>query len=138
MLLEEIKNINSGKKQLKEFALTIGIVLLIVSAIMFYNSSELKLHFGIAGILVILLGYVFPNLLMPLQKLWMALALVLGFFMSRLILTLLFYLVITPIGLISKLAGKDFLDLKLTRTKETFWNYREKKEYQKIDSERQF
>lgn len=138
MLIEEIKNINSEKKELQKFGLTIGAVLLIISAVMFYYSSELKFHFGTAGIILIILGYVFPKVLLPLQKVWMGLALVLGFIMSRLILTLLFYFVITPIGLIAKLAGKDFIDLKYKKTKETYWNYRERKDYQKIDTERQF
>ena len=138
MLLEELKNINSDKKELKKFALTIGIVLLIISAAMFYYSSELRFYFGIAGIIVIVSGYLFPKILLPFQKLWMGLALVLGFVMSRLILTLLFYLVITPIGIIARLAKKDFLDLSLKKSKESYWNYREQKEYNKIDSERQF
>jgi len=131
-------NIKSDNKELQKFGLTIGAVLLIISAVMFYYSSELKFHFGTAGIILIILGYVFPKVLLPLQKVWMGLALILGFIMSRLILTLLFYIVITPIGLIAKLAGKDFLDLKYKKTKETYWNYREKKDYQKIDTERQF
>ena len=138
MLLEELKNIYSDKKELKKFALTIGIVLLIISAAMFYYSNELKIYFGIAGIFIIFAGYTLPKILLPFQKLWMGLALVLGFVMSRLILTLLFYLVITPIGIIARLAKKDFLDLSLSRSKESYWNYREQKEYNKIDSERQF
>lgn len=138
MLIEEFKNIRSDYKELQKFGLTIGIVLLIISAVMFYYSSELKFHFGIAGIVLIISGYVFPKILLPFQKVWMGLALVLGFVMSRLILSLLFYLVITPIGLIAKLAKKDFLDLSINKTKESYWNYRERKEYQKIDSERQF
>lgn len=138
MLLEELKNINSNKAELRKFGLTIGIVLLIISAVMFYYSSGLKFHFGIAGLVLIILGYIFPKILLPFQKVWMGLALVLGFVMSRLILTLLFYLVITPIGLLAKLAKKDFLDLSIDNTKKSYWNYREKKEYKKIDSERQF
>lgn len=130
--------INSSRIELKKFGLTIGTVLLIISAAMFYYSSELKFQFGIAGLVLIILGYVFPKILLPFQKVWMGLALVLGFIMSRLILTLLFYLVITPIGLIAKLAKKDFLDLSINKTKESYWNYREKKEYQKLNSERQF
>ena len=138
MLLEELKNINSDKKELKKFSLTIGIVLLIISAAMFYYSSELRFYFGIAGIIVIVSGYLFPKILLPFQKLWMGLALVLGFIMSRVILTLLFYLVITPIGTIARLAKKDFLDLSFNKSKESYWNYRDHKEYSKIDSERQF
>ena len=138
MLLEELKNIDGSKKELKKFALTIGIVLLIISAAMFYYSSELRFHFGIAGLIVIILGFIVPKLLLPFQKIWMGLAFVLGFIMSRLILTLLFYLVITPIGIIARLAKKDFLDLSFNKSSNSYWNYREHKKYDKVDSERQF
>lgn len=138
MFIEELKNIKSDNKELQKFGLTIGTVLLIISALMFYYSTELRLHFGIAGLIVIVSGYLFPKILLPFQKVWMGLALILGFVMSRLILTLLFYLVITPIGLIARLAKKDFLDLSIDNTKKSYWNYREQKEYKKIDSERQF
>lgn len=138
MFIEELKNIKSDNKELQKFGLTIGTVLLIISALMFYYSTELRLHFGIAGLIVIVSGYLFPKILLPFQKVWMGLALILGFVMSRLILTLLFYFVITPIGLIARLAKKDFLDLSIGNTKKSYWNYREQKEYKKIDSERQF
>ncbi|OGU34849.1 MAG: hypothetical protein A2068_03065 [Ignavibacteria bacterium GWB2_35_6b] len=131
-------NIKSDNNELRKFGLTIGAVLLLISAAMFYYSNELKFQFGIAGLVLIISAYVFPKILLPFQKVWMGLALVLGFVMSRLILSLLFYLVITPIGLIAKLAKKDFLDLSINKTKKSYWNYREKKDYQKIDSERQF
>jgi hypothetical protein len=138
MLIEEIKNINSSKKELKKFGLTIGVALLIISAVMFYYSNDLRIHFGIAGTIVIISGYVFPKVLFPFQKIWMGLAVILGFLMSRIILMLLFYLVITPIAFIAKLAKKDFLDLTLDKSRESYWNYREQKEYSKLDSERQF
>ncbi|MBU2493158.1 MAG: hypothetical protein KJ571_11085 [Bacteroidetes bacterium] len=138
MLIEELKNINSNTKELKKFGLTIGIVLLIISALMFYYSTELRLHFGIAGLIVIVSGYLFPKILIPFQKIWMGIALILGFIMSRIILTFLFYLVITPISLIARLAKKDFLDLSINKSKESYWSYREKKEYTKVDTERQF
>lgn len=131
-------NINSDNKELRKFGLTIGIVLLIISALMFYYSAELRLHFGIAGLIVIVSGYLFPKILIPFQKIWMGIALILGFIMSRIILTFLFYLVITPISLIARLAKKDFLDLSINKSKESYWSYREKKEYTKVDTERQF
>ena len=51
----------------------------------------------------------------------MALAVVLGFFMSRLILVLLFYAIVTPIGLVMKLLGKDLLDERIDKNKTSYW-----------------
>jgi multisubunit Na+/H+ antiporter MnhG subunit len=61
-----------------------------------------------------------------------------GFFMTRLILGVLFYLIITPIGLTAKLFGKDFIDQKINKGKKSYWNYREQKEFSKEIYERQF
>ena len=45
----------------------------------------------------------------------------LGFVVSHVILTLFFFLVITPVGLVARLLGKDFLSLKLDRETQTYW-----------------
>jgi hypothetical protein len=68
----------------------------------------------------------------------MSLALILGWFMSRVILIILFYLVITPIGLFAKLFRKRFLELKINKSAKTYWEKRENIIKQPIDYERQF
>ena len=138
MLIDEFKNINSSTNELKKFALTIGVILFIISGVMFYYSGELRFHFAVTAILLIITGYVFPKMLLPFQKIWMGLAFVLGFIMSRAILILLFYLVISPIRIIALMVKKDFIDLSFDRKEQSYWNYREQKEYRKVDSERQF
>jgi multisubunit Na+/H+ antiporter MnhG subunit len=51
----------------------------------------------------------------------MAMAIVLGRFMTRLLLTVFFFLVITPVGLIFRLMGRDALHRKLDRQAATYW-----------------
>ncbi|PKL90415.1 MAG: hypothetical protein CVV23_00760 [Ignavibacteriae bacterium HGW-Ignavibacteriae-2] len=138
MLLEEIKNIKSDEAESKKFGITIGIVSILVAFVLFYFGKESYQIFSIIGGLLIIGGIVFPNLLKPIQKLWMTLAVILGFVMSRVILLILFYFVVTPIGLLAKISGKDFLDLKLKKDQKSYWLTRETKEYLKIDTERQF
>ena len=58
--------------------------------------------------------------------------------MSRLILFILFYIVITPIGFILRMAGKDFLNLRTDKNSDSYWEKREIKVKEKIDYERQF
>ena len=53
-------------------------------------------------------------------------------------LLILFYLILTPIGLIARIFGKDFLDLKLNKEQASYWNIRETVKYEKLDTERQF
>jgi hypothetical protein len=79
-----------------------------------------------------------PKTLKPLQKAWMASALVIGFVMSRLILGILFYLVMTPIGLLMKLFGKDLLDERLEKEKASYWIERGKDAIAAESYEKQF
>lgn len=138
MLLEEIKNIKSSKDDLRKFGRTIGIVLVLISAALFYYRNGLYFPFAVTGLLIWSAGLFLPIVLLPLQKVWMGIAVILGFIMTRVILSILFYFVVTPIGLVARLFKKDFLNLKLNRNSETYWHYREKKPYDKVDTERQF
>ena len=137
MILEEIKSIKSDKKELKKFGVSIGIFLLIVGIILLIYSKPSYPYFLITGGVLIAVAYILPTFLFPFQKVWMALAVVLGFIMTRVILSILFYLIITPINFISKLFKKDFLNLKIEKEKKSYWNLREIK-YEKSSTEKQF
>ncbi len=138
MLKEEIKNIKEDKTTLRKFGLTVGTVLLIVGIVLYLTGKSSSVVFGGVGVLLILFGLILPNILKPLNKIWMTLAVILGWFMSRIILIVLFYLIITPIGFLLKIAGKDFLNLQSDNDKNSYWEIREKKVTEKIDYERQF
>ncbi|MDA3861858.1 MAG: SxtJ family membrane protein [Melioribacteraceae bacterium] len=137
MILEEFKNIKSDKKELKKFGITIGGAFLIVSAVLFIYEKPSAAYFMVFGFVFQILAQTFPLLLLPLQKVWMGISVVLGFIMTRVILSILFYLMITPINFISRLFGKDFLDLKIEKSKKSYWNLRDD-EYEKSSSEKQF
>ncbi len=138
MFKEEIKNIKEDKTTLRKFGLTVGTVLLIVAIVLYLTGKSSSVIFGGAGVLLILFGLILPNILKPLNKIWMTLAVILGWFMSRLILFILFYIVITPIGFFLTIAGKDFLNLRTDKNSNSYWEKREKRVKEKIDYERQF
>ena len=58
--------------------------------------------------------------------------------MSRLILTVLFYIALTPISLVAKLVGKQFMILKYDKSAKTYWEQRKIIQKKQIDYERQF
>ncbi len=138
MLKEEIKNIKEDQTTLRKFGLTVGTVLLLVGIVLYLTGKSSSVIFGGAGVLLILFGLILPNILKPLNKIWMTLAVILGWFMSRLILFILFYIVITPIGFFLRIAGKDFLNLRTDKNSDSYWEKREKTVKEKIDYERQF
>ena len=116
-MFEEIKNIKKSKRDIKNFGITIGVILLIISAILFYYNNLFYQNILIVAIAFIGLGILFPTLLKPLYVGWMIFAVILGWIMTRVILSGVFYLIMTPIGLIVKLLGKDFLALKISDSK---------------------
>ena len=138
MLLEEIKNIKSEKKDLRDFGITFGVLLGVLGGLLWWKGKDTYTIFAILSIAFFFFGLVLPNLLKPLQKVWMMFAVVLGWFMTRLILSVLFYLVFTFIGLGSRLMGKKFLDLNIDKSKNSYWIYREPVQFSREKYEKQF
>ena len=138
MLIEELKQIDVSVKAVKKTGLTIGMVLIIISLLLWYLGKNTFMYFSGLGGLFIILAIVAVPVLRPFHKLWMMLALLMGFVMSRIILTLLFYLVLTPIGLLAKIVGKKFMHLGFDKNAKTYWEKRENTAKQQIDYERQF
>ena len=138
MIYEEIKNIKETKKDLRKFGITVGIALLVIAGILFWKEKESFLYFGIAGLLLLLTGFVIPSILKPLNKAWMTLAILMSWVMTRVILTILYYLVLTPLRFLAMLFRKNFLDLTIDKSAKSYWEVRTKSETKPVDYERQF
>ena len=138
MITEEISNIKSGKRELRQFGITIGLVLVLLGSWFLWRDKEGGYLLLIIASLFLSLGLILPKLLKPFHKLWMTLAILLGWLMTRIILTILFYLVVTPIGLLARLSGKDFLNKKLDRNATTYWIPRKASTPDKSNYENQF
>jgi multisubunit Na+/H+ antiporter MnhG subunit len=138
MIREELKLIKEDKRSLRKFGTTVGTVLLLIGVVLYLLNKPSFVYFGGIGLLLTLFGIALPNLLRPINKVWMTLAIVLGWFMSRVILIILFYLIITPIGFLLKLFGRGLLNLELDNSFSSYWEDREKRVSEKIDYERQF
>lgn len=137
-MFEEFKNIKSSKSELKKFGNTMGIVSLLICLILIFYTKDSYIYFLVISAAFIFLGNLFPASLKPFHKFWMGLALVLGWFSTRIILSILFYLIITPIRFIARLFGKKFLDLEFRKPQSTYWNYRPPQQLSTEDYERQF
>jgi hypothetical protein len=138
MILEEIKEIKSDKKDLRKFGYTIGIALIVIGTVSLYFGKPLKPYLIGLGFFICLVGLVYPTLLKPFHKIWMSIAIVLGFIMTRIILSLLFYFVFMPMRFIARIFGKKFIDLNFKEVTDSYWNKRKSKIYESIDTERQF
>ena len=126
--------INTDKKTLKKFALTMFIALTLIATFLLIKHKNGYLWLYSAGILFLFAGIFTVNLLKPVYTGWMKLAFILSWFNTRLILFLMFYLIFTPIGFIMRLFGMDQLERKLEKQKVSYWVKKEKK----TNYERQF
>ena len=138
MVLDEIKEIRSNKKELRDFGIVIGIALLILGVINFKNGHALYQMLFTGSGLFFFFGLLFPIVLLPLQKMWMIIAVCMGWIVSRVILSVLFYVVFTIISFSGKLFGKYFLDLKIEKNQKSYWIYRKESEFLPESCEKQF
>lgn len=138
MVIAEIKKIESSEKKLREFGLLVGGVLCALAGFLLWRGKGSYPYFLIPGILLMIGGAVAPRALKPLQKAWMTLAILMSWVMTRLLLGILFFLAITPIGLILRLTGKDLLDEKLEPKKQSYWKILSKTPYNPADYEKQY
>ena len=137
-MFEEIKNIKSEKSDIRNFGITLGIILLLISGFLFWKEKESYQIFSGIGITLSLIAIAIPSFLKPVYWMWMIFGIILGWFMTRVILSLLFYIIITPIGLTLRLFGKQFLELRWDKSKESYWNFRTNEHQQNENYEKQF
>jgi hypothetical protein len=138
MLAEEIRDIKSGRSELRTFGITLGIAFGLLSGLIYWRGKVSPLPFFIISALFFFFGLVLPGLLKPIQKAWMTLSVILGWVMTRVILIVAFYLMVTPIGLLARLFGKDFLSRKYDRDATTYWISKKDTPFDKKNYENQF
>ncbi len=138
MIIEDLKNISSTKRDLRNFGLVVGVCFAAIGAIALFQGHNYGLYLIVLGVMLFVLGLVLPRSLLLPQKAWMSFATVLGFIMSRVILFLVFSIVIVPVGVLRKLAGGRFLDDRFHAKDRTYWQSRPKRIFSKEDWEKQF
>jgi hypothetical protein len=137
-MFEDLKNIKSGMRELREFGVVIGAILIVFADVAMLRGKAFGPYVLGIGFVFALLGLIMPSVLKPLQKVWMGLGLVLGFFVSRIILSIIFFGIITPIGLLMKLSGKDILDERIDKSKVSYWHLRPEVARPKASYENQY
>jgi hypothetical protein len=124
VLRNELKTVKTTTQEARQFGLTVGIFLLVIAGFLFWKERPKFSYFAYVGGGLAFVGLVVPILLKPIYKVWMSFAVVMGFVMTRVILTILYFGLFTPIALIAKLLDKDLLDERWNRNATTYWKKR--------------
>ena len=120
---DEVKRLKRGTGELRKFGLVVGSAFLLfalLGLIKHWSAAAIVL-LVLAGILLLLAGWTKPRLLGRLYGVWMGMAFALGWVVSRLILILLFYAVLSPLGAIARVAGKKFIDTGFGKGGDSSW-----------------
>ena len=96
----------------RSFGVVFFIVFFIVSLWPLLNNDQIRYWALFVSILFLLLGTINSKILTPLNKIWFKFGILLGRIVSPVVLAIIFFLVVTPTGLIMRILGKDLLKLK--------------------------
>ena len=111
-------NIKIGSN--RSFGIVFFIVFLIIAIYPFLNQGEVRLWSLIISIIFLTLGLLNSKLLAPLNKIWFKFGILLGRIVSPLVMGIIFFFVVTPIGILMRILKKDLLNLKFNK-KTTYW-----------------
>ena len=104
----------------KSFGIVFFILFLIISLWPIKSGLDIRLWSLIISIIFLLLGLFNSKLLTPLNQIWFKFGLLLGKIVSPVVMGAIFFLVVTPTGLIMRFLGKDLLNLKESDSK-SYW-----------------
>ena len=110
----------------RNFGLVFFIVFLIVSIWPLINGEPVRIWSSIISLIFLILGLMNSKILTPLNKLWFKFGMILGAIVAPIVMGIVFFLIITPIGLFMKIIGKDLLKKKFDKKKTTYWIMRDK------------
>lgn len=130
-LRNELSKLDPHRRDLRQFGFVLGGALVALSGIAWYRDSAALPYLLGAGGLIALVGAVAPQALRPVYFVWMAIGLTLGTIVTAIILTVVFFGAITPIGLVMKVLRKDPMRRRLDPDASTYWIQKEHGDHDK-------
>ena len=114
----EDKKIKIGSN--RSFGVVFFIVFLVVALLPLLNGNSIRIWSIILSLIFLILGLLNSNILSPLNRIWFKFGIILGSIVSPIVMSLVFFLVVTPTSLILRLFKKDILSLK-KNDNNTYW-----------------
>tara|TARA_B100001179_G_C18389158_1_gene316689 strand:+ start:183 stop:584 length:402 start_codon:yes stop_codon:yes gene_type:complete len=115
------KNNLTSASSNRSFGIVFFVFFLIVAFWPLKNGEDLRVWSLIISFIFLLLGLINSKILTPLNKLWFKLGIFLGNFISPIVMALVFFLVVTPTGIIMRLFGKNLLRINKMQNVKTYW-----------------
>ena len=113
------------KNSNRSFGILFFVVFLTISLWPLLKENDLRIWSFIISILFLILGILNSKILSPIKRVWIRFGELLGKIISPIVLAVVFFIVVTPIGLFMKILRKDLLNIKFTKDK-SYWIKRNK------------
>jgi len=120
------KKLRGTREEVRKFGILFGVVFAALAVYLRYAGNGYWYWSLIASGVVMMMGYLAYPLLRPAYLVWMKFAYVLGWINTRILLGIFFFLVLTPIGMVLRVTGKDLLNERIDKSATTYWLKREK------------
>ena len=104
----------------RSFGIVFSIVFLIIAIWPIKNGNEITYWLLIVSVFFLLLGLLNSKILTPLNKIWFKFGMFLGSIISPIVMGIIFFIVVTPIGFIMKIFGKDLLNINYNNNN-SYW-----------------
>ena len=104
----------------RSFGIVFFVVFLLIALYPLTKNQDIRLWSLFISLIFLFLGLIKSKILSPLNKIWFKFGIFLGKVISPLIMGLIFFSVVTPIGLIMRMLGKDLINLKYNKNK-SYW-----------------
>jgi len=114
----ENKNIKINSN--RNFGIVFFVVFLIIAVWPLLNSDPIRIWSLLIAIIFLFLGIINSKILTPLNKIWFKFGIFLGNFISPIVMAIIFFFVVTPIGILMKVFKKDLINLKKNNDK-SYW-----------------
>ena len=119
-MIEDLKNIKADNRALRRFGISLSVVFLIWGLVTFFHKKDIYVLFFWLSPFLLISAFILPAILKPVYLLLTALFIVVSTLITYIILCIIFYLVITPMGLLAGILGKDLLRQRLYKDKNTY------------------
>ena len=104
----------------RSFGIVFFVIFLLIALYPLTKNQDIRLWSLFISLIFLFLGLIKSKILSPLNKIWFKFGIFLGKVISPLIMGLIFFSVVTPIGLIMRMLGKDLINLKYNKNK-SYW-----------------
>ncbi len=105
----------------RSFGLVFAVVFLVVALLPLWGGGDIRVWALIVAAAFLVLSYTVPKVLRPLNRVWFLFGLLLHKIVSPIVMGILFFITVTPIGLIMRALGKDPLNQAFDRGADTYW-----------------